>query len=89
MNMRQQLIILIKTYASAKGLSTSRVATLVFNHGTMYERLIDGADITVGRLETAVRWFSTNWPESTPWPEGISRPPPQTPSSSHESEVAS
>jgi hypothetical protein len=74
MNLRQHVIDLLETYAVAKRLSLSRVSTLVFNHGDMARRLKDGSDITVGRAEAAVNWFDANWPEETPWPEGIARP---------------
>lgn len=60
-------------------MSPSRVTTLVMNSGHLYQRLVDGSDITVGRLEAAVRWFSAHWPEDAPWPEGIARPAPVVP----------
>ena len=74
MNLRQHLICALEAYASAKGLSTSRVSTLVFNHGDMHSRLVEGKDITVGRLEDAVKWFDANWPDDVPWPDGLPRP---------------
>jgi hypothetical protein len=74
MDYRKHLIDLIETFAEAKGLSTSRVTTLVFNSGSVYRLLKDGKDITVGRLETAVRWFDTHWPADAVWPEGLARP---------------
>ena len=74
MSLRQHLITLIETYAKAKGISASRVATIVLSSGAMYRRLVDGFDITVGRAEGAIRWFSANWPEGAEWPEGIARP---------------
>jgi len=78
MDLRQHLITLIEAYAAARRLSVSRISTLVFNHGTMYQRLIDGADITVGRAEMAIRWFSVHWPDDVEWPEGIARPTPNS-----------
>lgn len=74
MNLREHLITLIEAYAKAKKLSTSRVSSLLFSSGIKYEQLVSGADITVGRLEDAVRWLSANWPEGTDWPQGITRP---------------
>jgi hypothetical protein len=77
MNLREQLVKLLEAYAAARGLSLARVSTIVFNHGTMHQRLVDGSDITVGRLESAVLWLSTNWPEGVDWPDGIARPVPE------------
>ena len=74
MSQRQHLITLIETYAQARRLSPSRVATILFSSGAMYRRLVEGADITVGRLETAVAWLSANWPDGADWPDGIARP---------------
>ena len=74
MNMRQHLITLIEEYAEATGISPSRVGQLLFSSGAKYQQLVDGADITVGRLESAIRWFDANWPEGQPWPEGLQRP---------------
>lgn len=74
MSYRNHLILLIETYARARDLSTSRVSTVALNAGHTYQSLIDGRDITVGRFERAMRWFSENWPAGTEWPEGVPRP---------------
>lgn len=74
MNLRQHLLTILETYARERGLAPSYVATQCFGSGTMYRRLVDGADITVSRLEAAASWFSDRWPEDVPWPEGIARP---------------
>ena len=68
------LITLCESYAVAKGIGLPRLSTIVFNDGKVIGRLKDGADITVGRLENAVRWLDANWPVDTPWPEGLPRP---------------
>lgn len=74
MNLRQHLLTLLETYARARELAPSYVATQCFGSGTMYRRLVDGADITVSRLEAAIVWFSDRWPDGVAWPEGIARP---------------
>lgn len=79
MKLRQHLLSLLTTYADSRGLAPSYVATQVFGSGTMFRRLTDGADITVGRLEKAVQWFSSHWPEDVEWPSGIARPAPSAP----------
>lgn len=75
MDIREHLVTLIDRYAAARNLSPSRVTTLVFNSGGMYQRLVDRREITIGRAENALRWFSANWPDGVAWPEGIARPP--------------
>lgn len=77
MSLRQDLLLLIETLAKARHVSVSRISTIVFNHGTMHSRLAAGADITVGRAEEAIRWFSDNWPEGVEWPESVTRPDPK------------
>ncbi len=79
MNARQHLLNLIDAFAAAKGVSGSRVTTLAMNSGAVYRALREGKDITVGRLESAVRWFSDNWPDGTDWPEGSARPAANAP----------
>ncbi len=74
MDYRKHLLTLIDTYGKVKSLSPSRVTTIVMNSGSVYQNLQDGKDITVGRLEAAVKWFDANWPVDEPWPEGLARP---------------
>jgi hypothetical protein len=74
MNLRQHLITLIETYAEAEKLSPSRIGQKLFSSGSKYKQLVAGADITVGRLEEAVRWFDANWPDDLPWPADLPRP---------------
>lgn len=68
------LLMLAEAYGAGRSLSASRVSTLVFNDGKVIDRLAAGADITVGRLERAMQWFSDNWPDDLAWPDGIARP---------------
>ncbi len=67
--LRLLLLNLSELYASARGLSISRVSTLVFSDGKVLTRISGGGDITTGRFETAICWFSDNWPEGEPWPD--------------------
>lgn len=32
------------------------------------------SDITTGRFNAAVQWFSDHWPDGARWPLGVSRP---------------
>lgn len=76
MSYRQQLIHLIEAYAAARGMSTARASTIALNAGHTYQSLLDGKDITIGRFERAMLWFSQNWPEGASWPDGVERPKP-------------
>jgi hypothetical protein len=62
-------------FCAARGLSTARVSTLVFNEGGKLGEIIAGrVDLTTRRYERAMAWFSDNWPEGAVWPEGVARP---------------
>lgn len=64
-------------YCTARGLSTARVSTLVFNDGSKLGDLMSGAaDVTTRRYERALHWFSDNWPEDAAWPRDVARPAP-------------
>lgn len=65
-------------YATARGLSISRVSTLVFADGKVLTRISNGGDLTTGRFEAAIGWFSDNWPADVEWPSDIDRPHPNS-----------
>lgn len=69
-------------YAAARGLSRSRVSTIVFNAGMVLDRIASGKDLTTASFERAMRWFSDHWPENAEWPAHVERPvsPPPRPS---------
>lgn len=70
-------------YAAARGLSISRVSTLVFADGKVLTRISNGGDLTTGRFEAAIGWFSDNWPVDVEWPSDIDRPHPKSNSPDH------
>lgn len=76
MTLREQLLVLSDAFATARGLSMSRVSTLVFNGGHVIDRVQSGGDLTTGNFEKALRWFSANWPEGAAWPHTVPRPAP-------------
>lgn len=65
------LLKLAENYARLRGLSVSRVSTLVFSDGKVLARLSNGGDITTGRFESAIDWFGTHWPEGHVWPSDV------------------
>lgn len=70
----EQLLHVARVYAAIEKIELSTVSSRVFNDGKKLAAIEAGADITVGRLERAMRWFSAFWPDGDPWPEGVSRP---------------
>lgn len=83
LNLRDQLLRVSDSYCAGVNLSRSRVSTIVFNGGGVIDRLASGGDLATSNFERAMIWFSANWPEHTPWPEGIARP-----AAPHKDEVA-
>lgn len=74
MTLVEQILNLSASYAAARNLSRSRVSTIVFGDGKVIGRLANGSDLTTGRYQHAVDWFSENWPTNKPWPSDIPRP---------------
>lgn len=74
MTLVSQLLIVTDAYRRARGLSQSRVATLLFNDGKKLALLRAGGDLVTGSYERALAWLSENWPDDTPWPADVRRP---------------
>lgn len=74
MTLKGKLLAVSNVFAEAKGLSLSRVSTIVFGDGKVLGRLGGASDITTGRFEAGMRWFAINWPAEVAWPDGVERP---------------
>jgi len=68
------LLKVVNAYRTASGLADGTISSYVFNDGQKIKHLRNGKDITVGRFNYALRWFSAHWPEGAAWPDGIARP---------------
>lgn len=68
------LLALADAYKSATGLEDVTVSHRLFGDSKKLAALRTGSDITVGRFNGAMDWFSANWPANATWPEGIARP---------------
>lgn len=68
------LILLADEYARVGAVEEKTVSHRVFDDSKKLRLLREGGDITVGRFNSAVRWFSANWPEGADWPAEIPRP---------------
>lgn len=69
-----ELLCVARRYGAIEGVPLSTVSSRVLNDGKKLRALEEGADITVGRLEDALRWFSEHWPADTDWPVDVPRP---------------
>lgn len=69
----EQLLIVARRYGELEGVPLSTVSSRALNDGKKLRTLEEGADINVGRLERALRWFSENWPDGD-WPSDVPRP---------------
>ena len=72
----ERLLQLARAYAAAEGVPLSVVSWRVFGDSKKIDVLVAGGDIFSKRRESAVQWFSDNWPAKTKWPAGIPRPAP-------------
>lgn len=75
MTLIAQITHIADIFCQARGLSMSRVSTLVFNDGKRLPSIIAGGDLYTARFEHAMSWFSANWPEGAEWPAEVPRPP--------------
>lgn len=70
----EDLLKLCDTYAAWRGVTHWRVSVLVGCGGGFFARLRSGKGCTVRTAQRVVEWFSENWPDDLPWPEGVPRP---------------
>jgi len=69
----EQLLRVARRYAEIEDIPLSTVSSRALDDGKKLRALEEGADINVGRLERALRWFSDNWPDGE-WPPDVPRP---------------
>lgn len=69
-----QLIAVAKAYSDATGTSLSTLSTKLFNGGGRLAAIASGGDLNTRNFESAMRWFSENWPDDVLWPAGVGRP---------------
>ena len=78
------LLHLAELYASSKSLALSTVSLYAAGQGRLMARLQSGCEITVGRRDRILQWFSDHWPAELAWPEEIERPAAGSPERSGE-----
>jgi hypothetical protein len=74
MNDVSHLIAVADEYIRTTGAKDVTVSFWVFNDSKKLAALRSGSDITVGRYNAALQWFSDHWPSGAVWPDAIARP---------------
>lgn len=74
MSLTSHLLCVADVYRSVRGISISRLSTLLFNDGKRLGGIAVGGDLQTRSYERAMRWLSDNWPAGAEWPDGVARP---------------
>ncbi len=72
------LLKLADIYIKETGLKDQTLSYRMFGDSKKLTALRGDADITTGRFNSALVWFSKEWPSKARWPREIERPAPQT-----------
>ena len=72
--LRAALLDLAARYEAATGQSPAAVGKRALNDNTFFARIHGGAGFNIKTLDKLLLWFSENWPDDLPWPEGVERP---------------
>lgn len=72
---KSHLLLIADAYKRATGLEDVTVSHRVFGDSKKLSALRGESDITVGRFNTAVAWFASNWPDGAAWPDDIQLSP--------------
>lgn len=74
MNEISHLLAVADAYKAALSIEDTTVSARVFGDSKKLAALRNGADITVGRFNSALQWFASNWPQNAIWPADVHRP---------------
>lgn len=79
--LRNNLLLLARTYAEAKNIRLSSVARYTHGDPPFYDKLAKAkpAGFTVRKYDQAIAWFRKNWPEGLEWPSIWEPPIPAQP----------
>jgi hypothetical protein len=70
----EHLLQVADEYGRAVMVEDKTISSRVFNDGKKLAAIRGGSDITVGRYNAALEWFSANWPDDAVWPHDVPRP---------------
>lgn len=68
------LLALADEYQRIDPVEDKTLSFRVFGDSKKLTALRTGSDLTTGRFNTALSWFSANWPATARWPASVSRP---------------
>jgi hypothetical protein len=68
------LLSLADAFQQAAPVSDTTLSFRIFRDSKKLGALRAGSDITTGRFNDAIVWFSENWPASAVWPVAVPRP---------------
>lgn len=68
------LLTLTDNFIEATSIKEVTLSHRVFGDSKKLAAIRNGADITLGRFNTALEWFSDNWPANAKWPDAVTRP---------------
>lgn len=68
------LLSLADAFQKADPVSDTTLSFRVFKDSKKLGALRGGSDITTGRFNDAIVWFSENWPAAGTWPADVKRP---------------
>lgn len=72
--LQRELQILVKDFTKATGKSMSWLSKEAVKDPNFVIRVDKGMGFTVNTYDRLIFWLSENWPDATPWPDGVSRP---------------
>lgn len=84
----RDLLTLADAYRGTVPVEDKTLSFRIFGDSKKLAALRGESDITVGRFNDAMLWFSANWPEGLAWPEGVARPEPMAPADAVEQQGA-
>lgn len=70
----EHLITVADEYGRIENVEEKTVSSRVFSDSKKLGAIRGGSDITVGRYNAALSWFSSHWPEGAEWPHSVPRP---------------
>lgn len=74
----RRLLAVIDAFLEAEPLKETTLSFRIFNDSKTISLLRNGADITTGRMQSAIEWMSDRWPSDARWPIGVARPRPNS-----------
>lgn len=73
--LRSNLIACVAAYSAARSVSVATLGRLAAGDWRFFDRLDDeDKTFTARKYDEVIGWFSSQWPDETPWPAQVPRP---------------